>query len=431
MASYPVSARYAGGGNNAAWFVPFPYGNDAEVAVSLVGADGQERRLKQGSDYLLSGNQVICIVPEGAILVIWLNASPEQAEAGAASQALNGLGANGNTLTINTRAASASIAPAQEAAPLSMAAATEAATEMATQAPTQAQLADAQAVAQEAEQAVAAASIARDAATEAGNFASRAYTASEQAQESIAKTQALAASAENSAADAQNACNAASLAATSCARCLDDSQKASLEARQAASLATQNAGQIGDCATACAEIYEATKKTGECAWHGSAAAWRAAAVASLHHHRPGISVVRNLGQIAFASPGLFIVNPRITHAPSPFMGIWPAADTAAMTWDGIFFIGPAWPEKLTFPPKNCVPCRPGNLESSRGDGDDWLPCHHYHHGPCQCLKPQAPICDHDDCQAGAMPQYQCQNQGQNQCSNECQGQCQCGGSENV
>ncbi len=139
---------------------------------------------------------------------------------------------------------------------------------------------------------------------------------------------------------------------------------------------------------AAGEGYEAAcKKLALQACEAAHAANRAAATASLHHHRPGIAVVADVAEIKHCPHGLYIINPHITHEPTPFYGIWPAACVADMNFDAIFFIGEPYPDRPGPVPPPCG-CRPKPPEAdASGDSDDWLPCDHHKPQPaCICGK---------------------------------------------
>lgn len=113
--------------------------------------------------------------------------------------------------------------------------------------------------------------------------------------------------------------------------------------------------------------------------------WNAAYAAGTAASRPGIAAVKRFEELAHCVSGLYIINPLLTHSPSMFMGVWPVASVADMTWDGVFFLGPAYPEHPTPPPAPCPPPDkpdpddPGG-DDERGDGWGWLPC-----GKCRVM----------------------------------------------
>lgn len=126
----------------------------------------------------------------------------------------------------------------------------------------------------------------------------------------------------------------------------------------------------------------ASQKSANDAWEASCHAWDAATQASIHSRRPGICAVKDKADIHACSPGLFIINPHITHAPTPFFGVWPASGVDEMLWDGVFFLGgKPWPPDPELPPR--CPERPApDPVAARGAADAWIPCDHQH--------PQAP-----------------------------------------
>lgn len=74
MAGLQTSVRYASDGTTAVWHVPFPYTVTSDVGVKMIAADGRERRLVEGTDYVISGSAVMCVVPAGQSICIWLDA---------------------------------------------------------------------------------------------------------------------------------------------------------------------------------------------------------------------------------------------------------------------------------------------------------------------------------------------------------------------
>jgi len=101
-----TSVRYVSDGTLASWPVPFPFVMPAQLGVKIVNAEGQERRLAYGTDYLLSNNCVMAVVPLGQSIVIWLDAPLETVLQSVASRAANPMPPQGapsnsvlNTLT--------------------------------------------------------------------------------------------------------------------------------------------------------------------------------------------------------------------------------------------------------------------------------------------------------------------------------------------
>lgn len=79
MAGLQTSVRYMSDGTSAVWHVPFPYASPTDVGVKQIAADGMEKTLTQGTDYVLNGSAVMCVVPAGCSICIWLNASIDSA----------------------------------------------------------------------------------------------------------------------------------------------------------------------------------------------------------------------------------------------------------------------------------------------------------------------------------------------------------------
>lgn len=88
MAGLQTSVRYASDGTSAVWHVPFPFASPADVGVKRIAADGQERRLTLGTDYVVSGSAVMCVVPAGCSLALWLDAPIDAALAASRSAAV-------------------------------------------------------------------------------------------------------------------------------------------------------------------------------------------------------------------------------------------------------------------------------------------------------------------------------------------------------
>ena len=110
---------------------------------------------------------------------------------------------------------------------------------------------------------------------------------------------------------------------------------------------------------------------------------------SQYHNRPGVSAVKSEAEIPGSARGLIIVNPHITHSPTPFMGVWPIRDLCEAQWEGLFFLGHPYDGPLTPPPPFPV-CPPLSPEKAKGDGDDWVPCDHGHAiRPCRPPRPPA------------------------------------------
>lgn len=115
-------------------------------------------------------------------------------------------------------------------------------------------------------------------------------------------------------------------------------------------------------------------------------AWNAAYQASMMSAKPGIAAVRGVDELAHCVSGLYILNPRLSHSPTLFMGVWPVANLAAISWDGVFFFGPAWPEHPTPPPVPCPrpdppepphpphPDVPDEGHNGNGPNPPWKPC---------------------------------------------------------
>lgn len=110
-----TAVRYAHAGSNFIWPIPFPYGQAADVRVNLVDPAGREKPLASGSDYLVRDGTVVCLVPEGHGIVIYLDAVMADALAANSARVL----AAGQAAS----AASAALAVPVAAAPAASAAA--------------------------------------------------------------------------------------------------------------------------------------------------------------------------------------------------------------------------------------------------------------------------------------------------------------------
>ena len=142
-------------------------------------------------------------------------------------------------------------------------------------------------------------------------------------------------------------------------------QQAAWHARQDA-LATDGARKRAETAADNAgRWFDASAQSADNAANMADCAWSAAYHASMAASRPGIAAVNDVTMLAYCVSGLYIINPLLAHAPSMFMGVWPVADIGEMKWDGVFFIGPAYPDSPTPPPVPCEkPDRPNpNIQS--------------------------------------------------------------------
>ena len=119
MAAIQTSVRYEADGQTALWPVPFPFGASGDIGVKIVGADGREKRLTEGADYVLSGACVLAVIPAGNAVLIWLDAPVEEALAAARRQAATGPAyagpayAGAAAMTMATTADMAQTVPAQ------------------------------------------------------------------------------------------------------------------------------------------------------------------------------------------------------------------------------------------------------------------------------------------------------------------------------
>lgn len=72
MAGLQTSVRYASDGSAAVWHIPFPFRTAAEVGVKLIDDGGLEKTLTCGKEYVINGSSVMCVVPAGCSIVVWL-----------------------------------------------------------------------------------------------------------------------------------------------------------------------------------------------------------------------------------------------------------------------------------------------------------------------------------------------------------------------
>lgn len=347
--------RYMGDGQKSAWFLPFPVCDARDITVARAIA-GEERVLAAGVDFQLSGQYLHAFLPLGATLSISLNQAPETVEARAAEAPP----AYTSVQPLYTAAAPAS-APVQSAEPAND-----------TAARLEANLARSDALIRDAEaQCRIILAEAREQAREL--IASASQTVEAGIKEKEDKINANVARAEGSALETADHLSRAATAA--------------MQAEEAAAAINASAANMGDCCQACADQAELAQKSADIAWDYAHAAVHAACMTSQHHFRPGIAAVHSLAEINCCAHGLFIINPHISHSPTPFMGVWPVANVSQATWDGVFFIGQPYPcpcaepPKCPCPPKPCLPEPPDNP----GDADDWQPCGHKHDAQkCAC-----------------------------------------------
>lgn len=204
-------------------------------------------------------------------------------------------------------------------------------------------------------------------------------------------------SAISSADSALRAANTAQAAQESAAALLASAQAAESQASKARSAA---ASEI----TAAQGWANAAKQSADKAYQASVNAYDAAAQISLYRREPGICAVKDKADIHACSPGLFIINPHLTHAPTPFFGVWPADCIQQMNWDGVFFLGGhCYPDDPALPPKRPAKPKPDPVPLL-GGSDEWIPCDHTHQTPpepCQASCVAWPPLSCASCAAGA------------------------------
>lgn len=461
MAAIQTSVRYESDGTTALWPIPFPFAGAADIGVKVTGADGRERVLTAGADYVLSGACVMAVVPAGQSVVIWLKAAVAEALAAARQQAVTaagptygGMGAAAvqefvpqAVTTVmqdvvapsatgtkeaglaaelgDLRAQLASLREEREAALMAARAAQadaqvqrlaeegsagvarlaeEAAARIAELETTAAQLrsalreqaatmAEERAALAEARgrlEAVLAPAQTSLAALDAGMNAARQETqqlatlttdarlsveeAAEAAEASRkgAETARLGAeTARRGAETAQRTAEAASRAAEESAQ---DAAGDRARAEQAASASASSEAEAAGWADAAAESAEQAFGSAECSWR---AAWHASLAAQ--PDRPGLAAVASVPELLGALSGAYILNPHIRHGPTVFMGLWPLEDMAhGGGWDGVFFLGPPYPDVPVPPPAS--PCPPPvrpdgpGSDTTTGAPGVWGPC---------------------------------------------------------
>ena len=118
MAGLQTSVRYASDGSAAVWHIPFPFRTAADVGVKLIAADGLEQPLSYGKDYVINGSSVMCVVPAGCSIVLWLCAPLDDVLSASRSAALAPSSAPVAVDSIAQAAASAEAGLAEKAATL-------------------------------------------------------------------------------------------------------------------------------------------------------------------------------------------------------------------------------------------------------------------------------------------------------------------------
>lgn len=356
MSEIPTRIEYFTDGRRFVWHVPFEYARDSQVAVNLINGAGIEKRLVQGSDYVLNNHAVVCVRPAGERLIVWLDAAGQESRAtlsrdeiaallagGSESPAMAAYGGNGASgLAYNAASAPASVQPASEADVL-------------------AGLRD-EAIGQINSQGKALLEdFTKKLAADFADCQARLQNAATEKQAELSR---------------QNSSYVSLMAdyVTQARESADDAQTTLAIARNAEAEAQNLNARSGNDALTAQGWANAAEKAAMDSWEAACAANQSAAQASIHARRPGISAVKCLADIHGCSPGLFIINPYLTHAPTPFMGIWPARSTDDMTWDGVFFIGAClYPDDPALPPE--LPPKPQPVPV--GTGDAWLPCGHH------------------------------------------------------
>ena len=165
---------------------------------------------------------------------------------------------------------------------------------------------------------------------------------------------------------------AASRAAEATARRIAGERVRAERAAGASSAAEDDAAGWADAA---AESAEQAFGSARCAWR---AAWQASLAAQ--PERPGMAAFAATKEILGAMSGAFLFNPHVRRGPTVFMGLWPLSDMARDGgWDGVFFLGPPYPDVPVPPP--APPCPPpvkpdgpGGDDADRKPSGVWGPC---------------------------------------------------------
>ena len=445
MAAIQTSVRYEADGRTALWPIPFPFGGAGDIGVKVIGADGRETRLSEGTDYVLSGACVLAVIPAGNAVVIWLDAPVEEALEAARRQAATGPAYAGTTTAETASAASAQatqgalvseldelrtqVAALREEREAALAAARAAQADAQVRRLTDEGAAGVTRLAEEAAARIAelestaeslsaalreqAAQIGREraalseaqgrleasllpareslSALDAGvNAAQReARTLETLAAEGRSFTEEAAAAASTARREAESARHGAETArkdaetardmATAASRSVEATanriagERARAE-RAAGASATAESDAAG-WADAAAESAEQAFGSAQCAWR---AAWQASLAAQ--PERPGMAAFAATEEILGALSGAYFFNPHVRHGPTVFMGLWPLSDMAHDGgWDGVFFLGPPYPDAPTPPP--APPCKPpvkpdgpGEDDAERSPSGVWGPC---------------------------------------------------------
>ncbi len=185
---------------------------------------------------------------------------------------------------------------------------------------------------------------------------------------------------------ASNVGAVAEAAAGRAERARDEAADAAAEAGKAADKAGADADQASDAADKAGLWSGVAEDMADEAHRLARCAWKAAYQASVSAARPGIAAVRDLDELAHCVSGVYVIIPQLTHAPTPFMGLWPVAGIEETLWDGVFFFGPPYPDHPTPPPVPCDPPRKPDAETpdtgtggstgagNTGTGSVWKPC---------------------------------------------------------
>jgi len=81
---YQRSVTYVSDGRNAMWHLPFPFLNPSDIGVRLIDENGIEKQLTTPNEFIAYWDYVVCVVPVGWRIRLWLIPPIEDVLAGRA-----------------------------------------------------------------------------------------------------------------------------------------------------------------------------------------------------------------------------------------------------------------------------------------------------------------------------------------------------------
>ena len=81
---YKSSVVYVSDGRNAMWHLPFPFLHPSDIGVRLIDPNGIEKPLRTPDEFLAYWDYVVCVVPVGWRIKLWLIPPLEEVLAGRA-----------------------------------------------------------------------------------------------------------------------------------------------------------------------------------------------------------------------------------------------------------------------------------------------------------------------------------------------------------